>query len=97
MSDGPQGLSEDPREVEKLAVLGVALVARLGQSIEHQPAEPLTFTVTAAAEKLGVSSGFFKHQVLPELRVVRLGSRVMVPLREIEQWIDRRSARTVER
>ena len=58
---------------------------------------PLTLTATKAAERLGVSSGFFKCYVLPELRVIRKGSRVSVPLSELERWINRNMARTVDR
>lgn len=85
------GLEEE--EVNSLAQIGAALVGRLNQAPERTP---LTLTETGAAKKLGVSSGFFKAHVLPELRVIRLGSRVMVPLSELERWIDRRAARTVE-
>lgn len=87
--------ANDLADVQELASIGAALVARLNQA----PAEPpaLTLTETGAAKKLGVSAGFFKAHVLPELRVIRRGSRVLVPVSELERWIDRNAARTVDR
>lgn len=81
-------------ELRQLAELGAALIARL-QPAQHDP-DPLTLTETGAAKRLGVSAGFFKSYVLPELRVIRRGSRVLVPVSELERWIDRAAARTVE-
>ncbi len=90
-------LSEDPRELMELAALGAALVGKLGQALDVTPEAPLTLTVTLAARKLGVSTGYFKSHVLPDLRVIRRGKRVLVPTSELERWIDRNSARTVGR
>lgn len=86
--------SQGAAETHELARIGAALVARLGQP----PAAPasLTLTETGAAKRLGVSAGFFKSYVLPELRVIRRGSRVLIPVSELERWIDRNAARTVE-
>lgn len=82
-------------ELEELAILGAALLGRLN-AVPTESA-PLTMTETAAAKRLGVSAGFFKSYVLPELRVIRRGARVLIPLSELERWIDRSAARTVER
>lgn len=46
-----------------------------------------------AAESLGVSRSFFFAEILPELRVVRCGRVRLVPLRSLEDWIERRAAR----
>jgi hypothetical protein len=85
--------SDDWDELRELATVGAALIARLNRTPEPSP---LTLTETGAAKKLGVSAGFFKGHVLPELRVIRRGARVLVPLSELERWIDRNAARTVE-
>lgn len=88
---------EPPRdELRELAQIGAAVIARLGQDARPTEPSPLTLTETKAARRLGVSPGFFKSHVLPELRVVRRGSRVLVPVSELERWIDRNAARTVE-
>jgi hypothetical protein len=89
-SRGATKLSEE----QELAKLGAALVARLSRTATDPG--PLTLTETRAAKKLGVSAGFFKRYVLPELRVVRRGARVLVPESELMRWIDRNAARTVD-
>lgn len=81
-------------EVEDLAKVGAAVLAR--PHLDPDRSEPLTLTETKAAKRLGVSAGFFKQHVLSDLRVVRRGSRVLVPVSELERWIDRNAARTVE-
>jgi hypothetical protein len=47
-----------------------------------------------AAESIGVSRSFFFASVLPELRVVRCGRVRLVPVAELERWLDRSSARS---
>jgi hypothetical protein len=43
---------------------------------------------------LGVSRDYFDEHVIHELRVVRRGRRILVPLVELERWLDRNAART---
>lgn len=45
-----------------------------------------------AAEWLGIARSTFYAEVLGELRVVRLGRRTLVPVRELERWLERRAA-----
>lgn len=52
----------------------------------------LTLSPTEAAEALGVSRDYFDAHVKPELRVVRRGRLVLVPLRELERWVDENAA-----
>ena len=52
----------------------------------------LALKVTEAAETLGVSRDFFDLHVLPELRVVRRGRRRLVPVRELERWLEEHAA-----
>ena len=49
-----------------------------------------------AAEALGVSRSFFFESILPELRVVRCGRLRLVPIRSLEEWLERQAARAVE-
>lgn len=49
-----------------------------------------------AARSLGVSRSFFFAEILPELRVVRRGRLRLVPVRSLEDWLERNAARTVE-
>jgi excisionase family DNA binding protein len=41
-----------------------------------------------AARMVGVSRDYFDHWVRPELRVVRRGRRVLVPVAELQRWLD---------
>jgi hypothetical protein len=45
-----------------------------------------------AAEALGMSPDLFRRHVLPELRLVYVGSRVLVPLAELEAWVEREAS-----
>jgi excisionase family DNA binding protein len=65
-------------------VLTTAASARLALSPEE------------AAAALGVSRDFFDKHVLPELRVVRRGRKVLVPIAELERWLAENAARTLE-
>jgi hypothetical protein len=49
-----------------------------------------------AARALGVSRSFFFESILPELRVVRCGRVRLVPLRSLQDWLDRNAARPLE-
>jgi hypothetical protein len=48
-----------------------------------------------AAEVLDVSEDFFDEHIRPEIRVVYEGRRVLIPVREIEKWIDRHASRVL--
>ena len=48
-----------------------------------------------AAEAIGVSRSFFFDEVLPELRVVRRGRLRLVPVKSLEEWLERNAARAV--
>jgi excisionase family DNA binding protein len=50
---------------------------------------PLAISLREAAETLGVSLDYFDKHVRPDLKVVRRGHRVLVPVREIERWLER--------
>jgi hypothetical protein len=63
---------------------GAALVTRLAL----KPAD--------AAAAIDVSRDFFDEHVLPELRVVRRGRLVLVPVIELERWLEASAARTLE-
>jgi excisionase family DNA binding protein len=56
----------------------------------------LAVELTEAAAALGVSKKFFDQHVRPELRLVRRGRKVLVPLAELERWLEESSERTLE-
>jgi hypothetical protein len=56
----------------------------------------LAFTVTEAAIVLGVSPDFFATHIAADLRVVRRGRLVLVPVVELERWLGREAALTLQ-
>jgi excisionase family DNA binding protein len=57
----------------------------------------LALSPTEAAEVLGVSRDFFDEHIAPELRIVRRGRRKLIATRELERWLERQAALTLER
>ncbi len=45
---------------------------------------------------LSVSVDTFERRVLPDLRVVNLGRRVLIPVRELEVWLEANAARALK-
>jgi hypothetical protein len=52
----------------------------------------LSYNKSEAASSLGVSVDFLEEHVLPDLRVCRKGRLVLIPIKEIERWLDRNAA-----
>jgi excisionase family DNA binding protein len=48
----------------------------------------LALSKKEAAESLGVSVDFFGEHVVHELRVVRRGRRRLIPVLELERWLE---------
>ena len=48
----------------------------------------LSLTVDEAARSLGISRDHFERHVMPNLRVVRSGRRRLVPIGELDRWLD---------
>ena len=62
----------------------------------RQKSPRLALRPDEAAEALGVSRALFYRDVLPELRVVRLGRLRLVPVRELERWLSEHSSRVLD-
>lgn len=59
------------------------------QSRPRRPSPPrLGLTVSEAARAVGISESSFKRHVQPELRIVRRGSLRIIPVPEIERWLE---------
>lgn len=55
----------------------------------ERPSPPrLGLTIEEAAQAVGMSESSFKRHVQSELRIVRRGSLRIVPIPEIERWLD---------
>lgn len=65
--------------------------------VEH-PASPgrLALSKRETAEALGVSVDFLEEHVMHELRVVRCGRRRLIPVAELERWLDEHATRALE-
>lgn len=55
--------------------------------VREAAAPLLGLSLDQAAASLSVSRDFFDEHIRPGLRVVRLGRRVIVPVRELERWL----------
>ena len=54
------------------------------------PAVPrLALSVSEACEALGVSWNTWRHQIEPDVKLVRLGRRKLIPTTELQAWLDR--------
>jgi excisionase family DNA binding protein len=42
-----------------------------------------------AADALGVSIDFFDEHIVADLRTVRVGRRRLIPVAELERWLDK--------
>lgn len=53
----------------------------------------IALTRAEAAEALGVSLDSFERHTQPELRLVRRGRLRLVPVRELERWLEQNAER----
>lgn len=60
------------------------------------PIPRVALTVPEAAASVGVGLDFFNEHVRPELRVIRRGSKRLVPVAELERWAEQNSERVLE-
>jgi hypothetical protein len=63
---------------------------------EAAPIPRLALSPDEAAAALSISRDHFDEHVAPELRWVRRGRRKFVAVAELERWLDRSAALTLE-
>jgi hypothetical protein len=61
-----------------------------------QPVPRLALTRREAAAALGMSLNHFARFVQPELKVVLCGQLVLIPVTELERWVQRHARLLVE-
>jgi hypothetical protein len=64
---------------------------------ELAPIPRLAFSREEAAAALGMSLDSFERHVQPTLRMVRLGRMRLVPVHEIERWLDEHAEPAIAR
>jgi len=52
------------------------------------PIPRVALTPDEAAAAIGVGKTFFNEQVRPELRLIRRGRKVLVPVADLERWVN---------
>jgi excisionase family DNA binding protein len=52
------------------------------------PIPRIALTIPEAAAALGVGVDFFNENIRPELRVVRRGSKRLIPVSELQRWAE---------
>jgi excisionase family DNA binding protein len=57
------------------------------------PIPRVALTIPEAAAALGVGPDFFDAHVRPELRVIRRGSKRLIPVAELERWCEQNAER----
>lgn len=58
--------------------------------------ERLAYTPVEAAAVLGISRDSFDEHVKPELRIIRRGRLILIPVAELERWLAREAALTLQ-
>lgn len=57
------------------------------------PIPRISLTPVEAAAALGCGETFFTEQVRPELRLIRRGRKVLVPVAELQRWAAENASR----
>ncbi|MGD0981093.1 MAG: hypothetical protein ABR946_06390 [Solirubrobacteraceae bacterium] len=57
-------------------------------SVEAASVPRIAMSKQEAASALGVSIDFFDEHIVGDLRMVRVGRRRLVPIAELERWLD---------
>jgi 5S rRNA maturation endonuclease (ribonuclease M5) len=90
--DLPRRRSASVKRQAGLASLGNG-AAQMPRATSMASVPRVALTPVEAAASIGVSRDFFDEHVKPELRVVRRGRLVLVPVEELRRWVEREAAR----
>lgn len=61
-----------------------------------RPVPRVSLTREEAADSLGVSIDSFERHVQPYIRIVRLGSLRLVPITDLERWVEENAHRVLD-
>jgi hypothetical protein len=76
---------------------GPGQLASGGDDAAELPLEKLAVTLEEAAAMLSMSRDSFDRHVREHLRLLRVGGLVLVPTRELAEYVDQAARRTIER
>lgn len=65
-------------------------------SAQTAPIPRLALTRDEAAAAIGMSLDSFERHIQPTIRLVRLGKMRLVPVRELERWLEANAAATLD-
>jgi hypothetical protein len=91
----PRALVETTSEAAPQAAPPV-LLAELGRLLAAPRPPRLAVELGEAAAALGVSPKFLTEHVRPDLRLVRRGRKVLVPVAELQRWLEESAAQTLD-
>jgi len=96
-ADHEPGTEPQPDQSTPLTLLARLLAHEIANALQRSPAPKpparLALSPDEAAQALGVSRDFFDQHLLPELRIVRCGRRRLIPLTELERWLNQAASR----
>jgi hypothetical protein len=64
---------------------------------ERRPVPRIALSREEAAAALGMSTDSFERYVQPDVKLVRRGRMRLVPVAELERWVDANAEQTIER
>lgn len=65
-------------------------------AVTKPPAPALALSVEQACASLGVSWDTWREHIEPEVKIVRLGRRKLVPVSALQAWLDRHAESITE-
>lgn len=64
-------------------------------SVGRRPVPRLALNKPDSADSLGMSVDSLERHVLPHVRVVRRGRLILIPVAELQKWLDANAALTL--
>jgi hypothetical protein len=56
---------------------------------------PVAVTRETAAAAVGMGLTMFSERVQPELKVIRVGAKVLIPTAELQRWVEANAQKTL--
>ena len=91
----PELVDAIARRAAEETVVALAAARRDLDRVETTGNGRLALSREEAAEALGVSGDYLDRHVLPDVRIVRVGRRRLIPVSELADWVERNAARAL--